>query len=186
MSTVAKLTLDEYDLMIGSGVFDRRERRHLELIRGEIRERATIGPMHEVMVDRLNEWSFKSLPKGKVRVRVQNSIGLLCLESAPEPDIAWVARRDYSQGRPTEKDVLLVIEVAESSLQYDCGEKADLYAAAGVADYWVVNLPGRSIEVRRDPAEGRYRSVQTHTSDDEVRPLLVPEVVLRPSMLWKG
>ena len=186
MSTVAKLTLDEYDLMIESGVFDQGRRRRLEFIRGEIREMTPIGSMHEAVVDRLTEWSFENLPKRKAWVRVQNSIGLPSLESAPEPDIAWVARRDYSKGRPTEKDVLLVIEVAETSLQYDCGEKADLYAAAGVADYWVVNVPGRSIEVRRDPAEGRYRSVQTYSGDDEVRPVLVPEVVLQPSMLWKG
>ncbi len=144
------------------------------------------GPSHEDVVDRLTEWSFKSLPEGKARTRVQNSIGLPSLASAPQPDIAWVARRDYSRGRPTAADVLLVIEVAESTLAYDCGEKAELYAAAGIADYWVVNLPERSVEVRRDPGGGRYRSLRTYTGDEEVRPLAVPEVVLRPSSLWQG
>lgn len=183
MSTTARLSLAQYDRMIQSGVFDQDNRR-LEFIRGQIRERTSIGPPHEDVVDRLSAWSFRSLPAEKVRVRVQNSIGLVELESAPEPDVAWVVQRDYSSGRPTVDDVLLVVEVAESSLAYDCGEKADLYAAAGIKEYWVINLPDRSIEVRRDPGSGRYRSLQTHTADDEVRPLAIAKLVLRPSMLW--
>ncbi|MFH1268413.1 MAG: Uma2 family endonuclease [Planctomycetota bacterium] len=184
MSTIARLSLAEYDRMVETGVFDQGQRRRLEFIQGEIREMAPIGSLHEEVVDRLTEWSFRELPEGKVRVRVQNSIGLPELESAPQPDLAWVGRRDYTQGRPVASDVLLVIEVAESSLAYDCGEKADLYAAAGIKDYWVVNLPDRSIEVRRDSGTGRYRSLQTYTGDDEVRPLAMPEIAIRPSALW--
>jgi len=186
MSTIARLSLAEYDRMIETGVFDHRNRQRLEFIRGEIRKMTPIGSMHEVVVDRLAEWSFENVPKGKVWVRVQNSIGLPTLESAPEPDIAWVARRDYSRGRPTAEDVLLVIEVAESSLEYDTGEKAELYAAAGIADYWVINLPDRWIEVRRDPAAGRYRSLQTCSGEEELRPLGIPGLALRPVMLWQS
>ena len=145
-----------------------------------------IGSMHEVIVDRLAEWSFENRPKGRIWVRVQNSIGLPSLESAPEPDLAWVARRDYSGGRPTAEDVLLVIEVSETTLAYDTGEKAELYAAAGVADYWVVDVSARAIEVRREPVGGRYRSLKTHSGDDEVRPSAIPEVALRPSTLWES
>jgi Uma2 family endonuclease len=186
VSTIAHLTLAEYDRMIERGVFDQQRRCRLEFIRGEIREMTPIGSLHEVVVDELNEWSMRNVPVGKVWVRVQNSIGLPGLESAPEPDLAWVARRNYSRARPTAEDVLLVIEVAESSLTYDCGEKAELYAAAGIADYWVVNLVERRIELRRDPAGGRYRTLRTYTGDEEVRSLAVPEVVLRPSSLWQG
>jgi len=170
--------------MIERGVLDEGKQRRLEFIRGEIREMTRIGPLHEVVVDRLNEWSIRSLPEGKVWVRVQNSIGLPELESAPEPDLAWVARCDYSQGRPTAEDILLVIEVAESSLACDCGEKADLYAEAGIADYWVINLPKGSVEVRRDPASGHYGDPTTYTGDGEVRLLAMPELALRPSTLW--
>ena len=154
MSTIARLSLGEYDRMVAAGVFDRQRRRRLEFIRGEIREMTPIGSRHEVVVDRLTEWSFRSLPEGRAWVRVQNSIGLPDLDSAPEPDIAWVARRDYSRGRPAAADVLLIVEVAESSLEYDSGEKADLYAGAGIA------------------------------GEEEIRPLAMPELVLRPSMLW--
>lgn len=184
MSTIARLTLAQYDRMIERGVFEHDEHRRLEFIRGEIREMNPIGALHDEVVTRLAEWSYANLSKEQVRVRVQGSIGLAKLESAPQPDIAWVASRDYSQRRPGAKDVLLVIEVAESSLAYDCGEKAELYAAAGIADYWVVNLPDRSVEVRRDPHAGRCRSLQTFTGEDEVRPLAQPEVVLRPATLW--
>ena len=185
MGVLAQLTLDQYDRMIACGIFDPRQRSRLELIGGEIREMNPIGSQHEEIVDRLNAWSVRSVPAGEIRVRVQNSIGLPSLESAPEPDIAWVADRDYSRGRPTPPDVLLIIEVAESSLKYDCGEKADLYAEAGIAEYWVVNLPEQSIEVRREPAAGRYRSLQTYLGDQDVRPLAVPQIALRPAALWK-
>jgi Uma2 family endonuclease len=143
-----------------------------------------IGSRHEEIVDRLTAWSFASLPKGKVRVRIQNAIGLPALESAPEPDLAWVTQRDYSRGRPVAEDVLLIVEVADSSLAFDTGEKADLYAAAGIADYWVVDVAAERIEVRREPVGGRYQSVSSHAGQDELRPLLVPQVSLRPALLW--
>jgi len=184
VSTTARLSLGEYDHIIECGDIEQGKQRRLEFIRGQIREMDPIGPLHEVVVDHLSEWSIQNLPRGYAWVRVQNSIGLPSSESAPEPDLAWVARRDYSQGRPTGDDVLLVVEVAESSLAYDCGEKAELYAAAGIADYWVVNLIERTVEVRRDPANGRYRSLQTFAGDEEVRPLAASRLALRPSTLW--
>ena len=186
MSTIARLSLDDYDRMIEAGVFDQGRCRRLEFIRGEIREMNPIGPPHEEIVDRLGAWSFDNLPRDTIRIRVQNSIGLPELESAPEPDLAWVVQRDYSSGRPTAEDVLLVIEVAETSLAYDTGEKAELYAAAGIADHWVVDVAARAIEVRRDPVAGRYRSLRTHTGDDEVRPLAMPSIALRPATLWEA
>ena len=184
MSTSAQLSLAQYDRMIAGGVFEPRDGRRLEFIHGEIREMTPIGSEHEVAVDWLTEWSFRSLPVDSVWVRVQNSIGLPELDSAPEPDIAWVARRDYSQGRPEADDVLLVIEVADSSLDYDRGTKADLYSSAGIADYWVVNIPERTVEVRRDPGPTHYRSLQTYRGDEELCPLAAPSAVLRPALLW--
>lgn len=184
MSMIARLSLSQYDRMIEHGVFDQGSRQRLEFIRGEIREMAPIGSQHEEVVDRLTSWSARVLPEAKVRLRVQNSLGLREVESAPEPDIAWVVQRDYTQARPTSADVLLVVEVASSSLAYDTGEKADLYAAAGIGDYWVVDLENSLVEVRRDPVAGRYRSMQTYSGEDEIRPLKLPEAVLRPVMLF--
>jgi Uma2 family endonuclease len=182
MSTIARFSLAEYDRIVNSGAFDQR---HLELIRGEIREMAPIGPGHEEVVDLLLEWSIDNLPRKRVRLRIQESIGLADLESAPEPDIAWVVPKEYRRGRPTSEDVLLIIEVAESSLDYDRGDKAMLYAEAGVADYWIVNLADRAVEVHRDPRGSGYHSVIVFRDREEVRPLAFPAVVLRPAMLWE-
>jgi Uma2 family endonuclease len=129
-----------------------------------------IGPSHEVVVDRLAKWSFLNLPLDRVCVRIQNSIGIPALDSAPEPDVAWVNERDYSKGRPKGEDVPLIVEVAESSLAYDRGEKARLYAAAGIAEYWIVNLIDKQIEVRRQPDYGRYRDLTVFSIGQEVRP----------------
>jgi len=184
VSTLARWTLDDYDRMIQAGVFARHEDRRIEFVRGEIREMTPLGSLHEEVLERLTEWSYEHVPKRQVRVRVQNSFGLPGLESAPQPDLAWVVRRDYSTGRPSAEDVLLLIEVAESSLVYDTGEKADLYAAAGIADYWVVDLIARVVEVRRDALEGRYRTLQTYRAEAEVHPLRFPALALRPALLW--
>jgi Uma2 family endonuclease len=74
--------------------------------------------------------------------------------------------------------------VSESSLDHDRGEKAVLYAEAGIADYWVIDIPARRVEVHRDPREGRYHSVQVFRGDDELRPLPFPGLALCPAMLW--
>lgn len=185
MTTMTHLTLADYDRMIAAGTFEPRERHRLELIRGELLTMSPIGSEHEVVVDRLAEWSIRNVPQGIVWVRVQNSIELPALDSAPEPDLAWVARRDYSQARPAAEDVLLVIEVAESSLRFDLGEKAAMYAEAGIADYWVVNLRDRSVVVHRNPVDGRYDDVQTYAADaGVVCPLRMPEVAFRLAILW--
>jgi Uma2 family endonuclease len=184
MSTIAQLSLEEYDRMIAAGVFDSQRHRRLELIHGEIREMAPIGFEHEDAVDLLVEWSFRNCQGTDIRVRVQGSIGLPQRSSAPEPDVAWVRRRSYRHRRPSGDDVLLVIEVAESSLAFDRGEKAELYAAAGVPDYWVVDVEGQRIEVRREPSPDGYRDVQVHSGEMEIRPLALPEAALRPKLLF--
>ncbi len=184
MSTVAHFSLAEYDQMIALGAFG-PTRRRLELIQGEIREMNPIGPIHEVIVDQLVEWSFQYLPKKLAWVRVQNSVGLPELDCAPEPDIAWVVRRDYSQARPTPVDVLLIIEVAESSLSYDRGEKADLYATAGISDYWLVNLVDRTLEIRREPVDGQYSQLRTLRGEESVSPLAAVEISLSPDRLFR-
>lgn len=184
MSTLARLTIGDYDRMIATGVFDGPNKRRIELIRGELREMSPIGPLHEEIVDFLNKWSFEQLPRGEVRTRIQNSVGVPELDSAPEPDVAWVEEKSYASGRPTVEDVLLIIEVAESSLAYDRGEKAELYAEAGVRDYWVVDISERCAEVRRDPHNRHYRSLQTFSEGDEVRSLTFPDVGLPVASLF--
>jgi Uma2 family endonuclease len=178
MSTTTRITLDQYDEMIRRGDFEPREEHNVELIYGEISPMSPINPPHDDAVDELNEWSLDSVPRQAIRVRVQGSFGIPALDSAPQPDLAWLRRHDYKTRRPTPEDVLLVIEVADSSLAKDRGLKAGLYAEAGISDYWIVNIPERVIEVRRDPQGGSYRSLVVLGSGQEARPLAFPDVVL--------
>jgi Uma2 family endonuclease len=183
MSTIAKLTVDQYDRMIAAGIFDDQQR--VELIHGELRDMTPIGPEHEIAVDKLNEWSIETLPKKKVWVRVQNSVGIAELDSAPEPDIAWVARRDYRTGRPTSSDVLLIIEVSASSLAFDRGEKSELYAAAGIQEYWIANLTDQCLEVYREPSQGKYQSVITYRGATNISPLAFPTILLSVKQIFE-
>lgn len=102
----------------------------------------------------------------------------------PEPDVALIARQETSNRRPHVGDVLQLIEIAESSLEYDHGEKAELYAAAGVEDYWIVNLADRCVEAHRDPRGGRYQSVESFSAGAEVRPRAFPELALPAALLF--
>ena len=184
MSTLAKLSIAEYDRIVASGVFDGRNKRRIELILGELRAMNPIGSEHAVMVDRLNAWSFAATQHEKHWVRVQNPLAFLDADSEPEPDVVWARAKDYTPRHPGAGDVLLLIEVADSSLDYDRGEKANLYAAAGILDYWIVNLVDRIVEVRRDPREGHYRSVQSFSSGTTIEPLAIPAAKLAVASLF--
>ena len=185
MSTATRITVAEYDRMIADGVFDLKTKRpRIELIEGELRPMSPIGPLHEEVVDILNEWAVTNFPRERVRVRIQNSIGIPELESAPEPDLVCARRRSYRGGRPLPADILLVAEVSDSSLDYDRGQKAGQFAAAGIADYWVVNIPGLCIEVFRQPDAGRYNSREVFKPGDEIHPLAFPQVTLTVALLF--
>lgn len=182
MSTIARISLEEYDRMIASGCFDERRTDRIELIRGELRKMAAIGPAHENAVDFLTEWSVQNKPRD-VRVRVQNSVGLPKVTSAPQPDIAWVAAKRYSR-RPEAPDVFLVIEVAYATLNFDRDVKSKLYAKSGVNDYWIVNIRERCVEVRRQPSRSSYKSLATYSSGEVVHPLAFPDISLDVKALF--
>jgi len=164
MSTLAKFTIEEFDRMIESSVFDRAHERRIELINGELREMNPPGPTHEDLVDFLNQWSVENVDTSKIRVRIQNSIGLPNSSSAPQPDVAWVNQKRYRDQRPGSRDVLLVIEVADSSLIDDQSEKARIYAEAEIQEYWIVNIPHRCVEVYREPDHETYQSIAQYDS----------------------
>lgn len=184
MSTVAHVTIAEYDRMIEAGKFEPREEHHVELIRGEIIQMSPIYPPHESALDILSYWSFDNAPRETVWVRNQNSLGIPELESVPQPDLFWVSRRDYSKARPQAEDVFLLIEVADSSLRYDRGTKSDLYAEAGIQDYWIANVQQQVIEVHRNPQNGHYSSKLTYALGERVAPLAFPEIFLEVAKIW--
>lgn len=184
MSTSTRITVAEYDEMIARGDFEPSEDHRVELIEGELVSMYPTGEPHEEAVDILNEWSFRAGPIDQIRVRSQQSVGLPELASVPQPDLAWVRRRSYATLRPQPEDVLLVVEVADSSLAKDRGVKSRLYARSGVADYWIVNIKDRSIEVRRDPEGDTYRSRTTYRPGQSIAPLAFPEVALPVGLLF--
>ena len=101
----------------------------------------------------------------------------------PEPDII-VLGRDlalFSAGRPRPQDLLLVVEVADTTLGFDLTTKAALYARAGILEYWVLDISGRRMIVHRDPQGGRYVSVAAYSSEESVAPLAAPNSPLQIS-----
>ncbi|MEO6809574.1 MAG: Uma2 family endonuclease [Isosphaeraceae bacterium] len=183
ISTITRITYDQFEEMIRRGDFEETDDRY-ELIHGEIELMPRPGPPHEFVVDELNEWSFAVLPAGAVRVRVQQSLGIPALDSLTLPDLAWMSRRDYSKTRPLVEDVLLLIEVSDSTLSRDRDKKGKLYASAGIRDYWIINIKGRCLEVRRDPVGDAYTSVQSLRPGQEARPLAFPDLPLPVSRLF--
>jgi Uma2 family endonuclease len=184
VATVVRLTVAEFDRMIEQGVLDESRHERIELIQGELRQMCPPGPTHEEVTDRIAKWSMKSLPLDAVRLRTASSVGIPKLDSVPYPDLAWVNEKDYSVNRPTPNDVLLLVEVSDSSLRYDRGDKADIYAGAGIKDYWVVNIPDQCVEVFRDPRRGGYKELRTYDLGESVSPLAFPKLALPVSQLF--
>jgi Uma2 family endonuclease len=160
IATTRRFTVDEYYRMGEVGILHPEER--VELLDGEIVAMSPIGPLHAAVAARLQDLLSQSL-RGLYQVRSQSPIRL-SQRSEPEPDMAVVqARADYyATAHPTPADVLLLIEVADTSLALDRGAKLALYAAAGIAELWIVDLAGQQIEQHYDPAGNQYRSKQTY------------------------
>ncbi len=190
MSTSVKFSYRQYQEMIRLGLFNPPEEHRVELIFGKIvpvygkSPMSPINPPHDSAVDRLNEWSFEVLPQGRVWVRVQGSIGIDAFESQPQPDLVWLIRKDYSRARPTPADVLLLVEVSDSTLKKDQGRKSRLYAKAGIRDYWIINIQNQTIEVRREPLGGKYQSLTVYHVGENVHPLAFPDVALAVGRLF--
>lgn len=147
-------TVAQYHRMAETGILHEDSR--VELIRGQIVDMAPIGAPHMGMVNRLTS----VLPKivgDRALLSVQNPVRLDD-GSEPEPDIALLRpRADYYEGAvPGAPDVLLIIEVADSSLEDDRAVKVPLYAESGIPECWIVNLVERVVEVFRQPQGGRY------------------------------
>lgn len=150
----------------------------VELIWGEIVEMSAIYIAHTSTVKRLISLLTKQLGE-RIILGVQDPIQL-SNDSLPQPDIAVLRPQDnfYSERQPGPDDILLLIEVADSSLRYDRRVKSKLYGEAGITEYWIVNLPERRIEVYREPQLDGYRTVTRYAPGEMLSPLAFSEVVL--------
>lgn len=184
MGIIHRFSLAEYDRMIECNAFDTVEDRRVELIYGALRELSPPGPLHEHVIDFLTRWCVQHTAADEVRVRIQNSIGIPVLDSAPQPDVALVREKSYRQGRPQPADVFLIIEVSETSLAYDRGIKAQLYAETGIQEYWIVDLHNTVLEVRRQPVNKAYTDIRVCHPGELVSPLAIPAAFLDPANLF--
>ena len=160
MSVGQKISVDEYDAWIAEGRFEPREEHHVELIHGDLVAMSPAGPLHADILSLIAQWSYRVTLGLDVAIRVQTPLRLAGFQSQPEPDIAWVRAARYRDRHPQAADTYLVIEVSHSSLDFDREVKAGLYASAGIPEYWLVDVESRTIEVRREPSAGGYRSLE--------------------------
>ena len=175
--TLYRFTVDEYHRMGEAGVFHEDDR--VELIDGQIVHMTPIGTHHAACVKRLLE-RLAPLAGHQATLGIQDPV-VLDEHAEPQPDVAVLRYRadGYQHAHPRPADVLLLIEVADSSLDYDRGTKVPQYAQAGIPEVWLVNLPGDAVEIFRQPRAGRYTEVRTARRGDTVTPLQLSQPALR-------
>ena len=175
------LTTADYHSMIEAGILGPEDR--VELLAGEIYEAASVGSPHSGCVMRLTRW-FSDRVGERALVNVQNPVEISKL-SEPEPDLSLLEPREsfYADRNPRPEEVLLLIEVAVTSYDFDRRVKLPLYAAAGIREVWIIALEQSVVEVHRDPAEGSYRSQRSLRRGDTLTPLAMRDLRLDVSYL---
>jgi len=160
--------------MMSTGLWDGE---HLELIDGELINKMGKNDPHLWTVAVLHEWLIATF--GFWRVLKEDPINVAPEDnehSEPEPDLVVLRQpRTRPKMKPRPTDILLIVEVADSTRSFDLTKKADLYARAGIADYWVFDTNKREIIVHRDPINGKYTSIAVYRSDETVAPLAAPQ-----------
>lgn len=166
-----------FHAMVNSGILTEDDR--VELIEGEIVQMSPINAAHAGHINRIVRLFSTRLGERAI-VGAQNPIEL-GNDSEPQPDIALLNPRSdfYEQGHPSAADVLLLVEVADSSLEYDRSVKAPLYARSGVRELWIVNLRDERIELYRDLAGKDYKTRQFVERGETFSALAFPEITFR-------
>jgi len=177
-----RISADRYQKMVATGVLTKYDR--VELIDGDMINMAPIGPPHSAVVARLNRLFVLSLGDSGI-VSPGGSIKLGDY-SVPQPDLMLLKPRAdfYAAQIPTPRDVLLLVEVSDSSLAFDQGTKRALYARHSVAEYWVVDIPGRRVHVYCEPTVDGYKEAFEHTLSDTVSPRALPVVQVMVGTLF--
>ena len=175
-ATRRRFTVAEYYQMAKAGIFTEDDR--VELIDGEIIEMTPIGHRHAACVDRLNRLFSRGVGDSAV-VRIQNPVRLSD-STELQPDVTLLrARSDfYASGHPTPGDVLLLVEVAETSSRFDRRVKVPRYARSGIPECWLVDLGQETVTVYRDPTPSGYHTVRTARRGEKLRPFALPDLEL--------
>lgn len=169
--TLRPISRAEYDRLVELGMF---EDERVELLRGMLVQMSPQGTPHAEAIQRLTMVLVVAV-QGRALARVQLPFAA-SEDSEPEPDFAIVPLGSYRDAHPTE--ALLVVEVAASSLEKDRHIKGALYAAAGVPEYWIVNLVDDCIDVHTEPERGAYGAVTRRTRGEQITLVALPEVTV--------
>lgn len=169
-------TVEDYHAMAEAGVFEPDAR--VELIEGVILEMAPIGPPHASSVDRLT-MMLAGAAAGRAIIRVQGPVEANP-RSEPQPDLTVLAARDdfYAGAHPRPDDILWVIEVSDTTLRFDRRVKLPMYARSGIAEVWIVDVKGATLEVHRRLGPGGYTETIVARPGDVVSPLALPDVAV--------
>jgi Uma2 family endonuclease len=174
-------TRDEVTVLESCGLLTGQ---HFELIGGELLNKMGKNRPHVNATTRLRLWMEQVF--GAESVECESPIEVAKVDhpmSDPEPDLVALkpSAGRFSLTTPRSSELALVIEVSDSSLTLDLTIKAQLYARADIADYWVVDVNGRQVIVHREPEAGQYKSVKAYSDEEEVAPLARPDAVFRVS-----
>jgi Uma2 family endonuclease len=166
----------EYHQMGEAGILSARDR--VELINGEILIKPMMGPPHCASVDRVSLAMHRESDNHYI-VRTQGAVRL-DQWSEPEPDVVLLRPKDdfYASKHPVPSDILLIVKVADSSLRFDAGPKARLYAKTGIPEYWIVDIPNDCLRVYSDVLHGAYHTVRQFRRGDMISPMLLPDCSL--------
>jgi Uma2 family endonuclease len=180
-SGLYRFTVKDYYRMLEAGILTEDDR--VELIRGQIRTMSPKGIKHSASNDRANRYLTRLLGD-RALIRIQNPIHLDD-HSEPEPDVvlAMPTEDEYDYHHPGPEEILMLLEVAESSLVYDREEKSLLYAQAGIKQYCILNLRDRELEDYRNPGQDGYRSKQTYTAEDRFPLAAFPDISIEVNAL---
>lgn len=172
-----RFDVGDYYRMAETGILGPQDR--VELIEGQIVDMAPIGSAHAGTVNRLVRLAAKAMAEGSVLVGIQNPLRLDA-HNEPQPDLMLLRPRadDYRDSHPTPADVLLLVEVADSTLAYDRGPKLALYARHGVPEVWIVDLGGRAVEVCRQPGPEGYAE-RRRVMEGSAMPMLVQGLAIK-------
>ena len=162
--------------MAEAGILHEDDR--VELIEGKIIQMAAVGSRHAACVKRLIKFLVREVGDSGV-VGAQDPV-VLPDSSEPEPDVAVLRPRDdfYAAGHPVPEDVLLLIEVSDTSLEYDRDVKVPLYARAGISEVWIVDLVNEKIHAYSRPTDESYRDTRSLGRDDSVSLQALPDLVV--------
>ena len=171
-----KFTVKQYHKMVESGILSENDR--VELIRGEVIEMSPIGLRHAAFVKRLNRLFYCKLGD-RVFVGVQDPVELDDT-SEPQPDVVLLQPREdfYESSPPQSSNIFLLVEVADTTVQYDREVKIPLYVENNIAEVWLVDINGQFVEVYREPTSDTYQTVRKLEKGTRLSVLAFPDVTI--------